>query len=123
MTLPFSHRSPSLLARSALLAVVLAGSAGTAASQDRTSAAPTARVAVLAGPDAAGADVARAFSDRAGRVEVRRVGGPLEAVAAAAALAGEGYSTVVGIGAQARAAVAQAEAGEVGADTRWDSGR
>jgi hypothetical protein len=40
-----------------------------------------------------------------------------------AALAGEGYSTVVGIGAQARAAVAQAEAGEVGADTRWDSGR
>jgi hypothetical protein len=120
MTLPLPLRSPTLLARSALLAVVLAGCAGTAASQERTAAPPTPRVAILAGPDARAGDLAQATD---GAADVRRVGGSLEAQAVATALAGEGYSTVIGVGAQARAAVAQAEAGEVGDGTRWDSAR
>jgi hypothetical protein len=120
MTLSFSHRSPSMLARSGLLAVALAGGAGTAASQDRSAAPATPRVAILAGPDARAADLARATD---GAADVRHVGGALEAQAVAAALAGEGYSTVIGVGAQARAAVAQAEAGEVGDGIRWESKR
>jgi 6,7-dimethyl-8-ribityllumazine synthase len=80
-------------------------------------------VAVLAGPDARADDVTRATSTTAGPVEVRRVGGALEAQAAAAALAAEDYDTVIGAGAQARAAVAQAEAGELGDGTRWRSTR
>jgi hypothetical protein len=123
MTSPFSHRSPSTLARSALLAMVLAGCAGTAASQERAVLPTTPRVAVLAGPDARASDVTHAAGSTAGPVEVRRVGGALEAQAVAAALAGEGYDTVVAAGAQARAAVAQAEAGEVGVGMRWDSTR
>jgi hypothetical protein len=117
MTLPFSLRSPSLLARSALLAVVLAGCAGTAASQDRAAAPATPRVAILAGSDAPDAAMVRATADAP--AEVRRVDNPLDAQAAATALAGEGYDTVLAVGAQARAAVAQAAAGEVGDGTRW----
>ena len=118
MTLPFSHRSPSLLARSALVAIVLAGCAGTAASQSLPgAAAPPHRVAVLAGPDASPAALARATAGGAGAV--RRVGGALEAQATAAALPAEGYDAVIAVGAQARAAIAQAQAGEVGGGTRW----
>jgi hypothetical protein len=121
MTLPFSHRSPSLLARSALLAVVLAGCAGTAASQDRAAAPAAPRVAILAGADAPDASMVRAARSADVAPEIRRVDGPQEAQAAAAALAGEGYDTVVAVGAQARAAVAQAAAGEVGDGTHWTS--
>ncbi|HMJ34431.1 MAG TPA: hypothetical protein VK501_10985 [Baekduia sp.] len=120
MTHPLPLRSPTLLARSALLAVVLAGCAGTAASQDRVAAVPASRVAILAGPDARAAELAGATD---GAADVRTVGGSLEAQAVATALAGEGYTTVIGVGAQARAAVAQAAAGEVGDGTRWESTR
>jgi len=119
MTLPFSLRSPSLLARSGLLAVVLAGCAGTAASQDRAAAPAAPRVAILAGSDAPDAAMVRATRTADVTPDVRRVDGSLEAQAAATALAGEGYDTVLAIGAQARAAVAQAAAGEVGDGTRW----
>jgi hypothetical protein len=119
MTLPFSLRSPSLLARSALLAVVLAGCAGTAASQDRASAPAAPRVAILAGSDAPDAAMVRATRSANGPAEVRRVDNPLDAQATATALAGEGYDTVLAVGAQARAAVAQAAAGEVGDGTHW----
>ena len=50
---------------------------------------------------------------------MRRAGGPFEAQAQATRLAAEGYDTVIGVGAQARAAVSQAAAGEVGAGTHW----
>jgi hypothetical protein len=123
MTRSFSHRSPSLLARGGLVAVALAGCAGTAASHERGAAPAGLRVAVLAGPDARADDVTRATSTASGPVEVRRVGGALEAQAVAAALAAEDYDTVIGAGAQARAAVAQAEAGELGDGTRWRSTR
>jgi hypothetical protein len=119
MTLPFALRSPSLLARSALLAIVLAGCAGTAASQDRAAAPSASRLAILAGSDAPDAAMVRAMRTPNVAPEVRRVDGPQEAQAAATALAGEGYDTVVAVGAQARAAVAQAAAGEVGDGTRW----
>jgi hypothetical protein len=119
MTLPFSLRSPSLLARSALVAVVLAGCAGTAASQDRASAPAASRVAILAGADAPDAAMVQATRSADVAPDVRRVAGPLEAQAAAAALAGEGYDTVLAVGAQARAAVAQAAAGEVGDGMHW----
>jgi hypothetical protein len=116
-------RSPSLLARSALVTVLLAGCAGTAASHDRPTAPPPARVAVLAGPDATFSDISGITDAATGPVAVRRVGGSLEAQAIAAALAAEGYDTVIGVGAQARAAVGEAEAGEVGEGTRWASVR
>jgi hypothetical protein len=120
MTSAFSLRSPSLLARSALLAGVLAGCAGTAASQDRAGAPVAPRVAILAGPDAPDAAMVRTTRTASGALpDVRRVDSTLEAQAAAAALAGEGYDTVVAVGAQARAAVAQAAAGEVGDGTSW----
>ncbi|HEY4099071.1 MAG TPA: hypothetical protein VGM33_26325 [Baekduia sp.] len=123
MTLPFSDRSPSTLARSALVAAVLAAGAGAgvtaAASPSATDASVGVRTAVLAGPDAPNAAVARAAGSVRGAAEIRRVGGSLEAQATAAGLAGEGYAAVIGVGAQARAAVAQAAAGEVGDGTRW----
>lgn len=78
----------------------------------------TPRVAVLAGTDASSADIATATRGRT-TVELRRTGGAFEAQAEATRLAAEGYDTVIGIGAQARAAVSQADAGEVGAGTRW----
>jgi hypothetical protein len=114
------HRSSSLLARSALVAIALAGCAATASSHDRVAAAAPQRTAVLAGPDAAPAAVATATAGAASTVVVvHRVGGTLDAQAQATRLAAEGYDTVIGVGAQARAAVAQADAGEVGDGTRW----
>ena len=120
MTPPHLHRSSGLLARSALLALVVAATAtaSVAAQQDGgdgPAAAP--RVAVLAGTDAGAADIAAA-THGAG-VELRRAGGTFEAQAEATRLAAEGYDTVIGVGAQARAAVSQAAAGEVGAGTHW----
>jgi hypothetical protein len=47
----------------------------------------------------------------------------MEAQATAAALAGEGYDTVIGVGAQARAAIGQADAGEVGDGTTFTAAR
>jgi hypothetical protein len=114
-------RSPSLLARSALVAAVLAGCAGTAVSHDRDAVPGPARTAVLAGPDATATDVASITDAATAPIEVRYVGGTLEAQATAAALAGEGYDTVIGVGAQARAAVGQADASELGDRTRWAS--
>jgi hypothetical protein len=109
-----------MLARSALLTLVLAGCATAAVAQqsgDGASSAAAPRVAVLAGSDASSADIAAATHGRA--VELRRAGGSFAAQAEATRLAAEGYDTVIGVGAQARAAVSQADAGEVGAGTRW----
>jgi hypothetical protein len=119
MTLPHLHRSSTTLARSALLALVLAAGAGTAMSQDRPDQATAPRVAVLAGADASAADVARAAAGAGRDAELRRANGTFEAQAQATRLAAEGYDTVIGVGAQARAAVTQADAGEVGAGTHW----
>jgi type IV pilus biogenesis protein CpaD/CtpE len=117
---PSLPRPPSTIAvRAVLVAGLLAGCAGTAASRESAVATATPpRVAVLAGADATATAIADATSGATPR-EVRRVGGLLEAQAQAAALAAEGYDLVIAIGPQARSAVAQAEAAEVGAGTRW----
>jgi hypothetical protein len=121
MTPPHLHRSSSMLARSALLALVLAGCAGAAASsQEPVDASAPQRTAVLAGSDAPSAAVTSA-SQRAGALTVRQADGTLDAQAQATRLAAEGYDTVIGVGAQARAAVAQAAAGEVGDGTTWQT--
>jgi hypothetical protein len=121
MTPPHLHRSSSILARSALLAVVLAGCAGAAASQEPVSASAPQRTAVLAGADAPPSAVAAASRHAAGTVTVRHADGTFDAQAQATRLAAEGYDIVVGVGAQARAAVAQADAGEVGNGTSWET--
>jgi hypothetical protein len=114
MTSPHLTRSTGLLARGALVALVLAGCAGTAASQDRAIDPTPARTAVLAGADAAIGAAAGATAT------VRHASGTLDAQAQATRLAAEGYDTIVAVGAEARAAVAQAAGGEVGdADTTW----
>lgn len=118
MTPPHLHRSSGLLARSALVALVLAGCAGTAVSQDRV-AAPAARTAILAGSDAPAAAVTTAAAQAGPSAEIRHASGPLDAQAQATRLAAEGYDTIVGVGADARAAVAQAASAEVGAGTTW----
>jgi hypothetical protein len=113
-------RTPSSIAvRAVLVAALLAGCAGTASSQEsgaRTAGPP--RVAVLAGDDATATAIADATSGATPR-DVRRVGGLLEAQAQAAALAAEDYDVVIGIGPQARSAIAQVRAAEVGGGTRW----
>jgi hypothetical protein len=121
---PSLSRPPSRRAAAALvLTGLLAGCASTAVSSEQrapaTGHAP--RVAVLAGPDASATAVADATSGRSPRV-VRRVGGLLEAQAQAAALAAQGYDVVIGLGPQARSAVAQARAAEVGPHTSWRAG-
>jgi hypothetical protein len=117
---PLLPRSRSTLAlRGVVVAALLAGCAGSAASRERpATAAHPSRVAIIAGPDVSATQLADALTPAA-RHEVRRVGGQLEAQAQAAALAAEGYETVIGLGAQARGAVAQAREAEVGAGTRW----
>ncbi|MET0603984.1 MAG: hypothetical protein ABW167_18515 [Baekduia sp.] len=119
MTLPHLHRSSSTLARSALVAVVLASGAGAAASQERVDASSPPRTAVLAGADAPSAAVTAASQRAGSTVTVHHAAGILDAQAQATRLAAEGYDTVIGVGAQARAAVSQAAAGEVGDDTDW----
>jgi hypothetical protein len=110
-----------MLARSALLALVLAGCAGAAASsQERVDASPP-RTAVLAGADAAPAAVTAVSQRATGAATIRRADGTLDAQAQATRLAAEGYDTVIGVGAQARAAVTQAAAGEVGDDMHWQT--
>jgi hypothetical protein len=110
-----TSRSPILLLLAG--AALVAGCAGTAVSREPSRAGPPApRVAVVAGADASATAIADAVQHAA---TVRRVGGLPEAQAQAAALAAEGYDVVVGLGAQARAAVNQAAAAEVGAGTRW----
>jgi hypothetical protein len=121
MTLPHLRRSSSTLARSALLAVVLAGCAGAAASQERVGVSTTQRTAILAGGDATPPAITAASRVTSGTVTVRRADGTFDAQAQATRLAAEGYNTVVGVGAQARAAVTQAAAGEVGDSTSWQT--
>jgi hypothetical protein len=118
------HRSSGLLARSALLTLVLAGCAGTAMSDTHPAAPAPARTAILAGADASPTALAAATRRGvAGTVRIHHVAGTLDAQAAATRLAAEGYDTVIGVGAQARAAVGQAAAGEVGDGTAWEAGR
>lgn len=116
MTSPHLLRSSGVLARSALVVLVLAGCAGAAASQAPTGAQAPSRTAVLAGADAPSAAVSAAAR---GAVVVRHADGSLDAQAQATRLAAEGFDTIIGVGAQARAAVTQAAAGEVGDGTRW----
>jgi len=52
---------------------------------------------------------------------VRRADGTFDAQAQATRLAAEGFDTIVGVGAQARAAVTQAASAEVGDGTRWQT--
>jgi hypothetical protein len=108
-------------ARSALLAVVLAGCAGAAVSQERVDVATPQRTAILAGGDATPPAITAASHGTSGTVTVRRADGTFDAQAQATRLAAEGYDTVVGVGAQARAAVTQAAAGEVGNGTSWQT--
>ena len=110
-----------MLARSALLAVVLAGCAGAAASQERVDASAPQRTAILAGSDAPATAVTTAARRASGTVTIRRAAGTFDAQAQATRLAAEDYDTVIGVGAQGRAAVAQAAAGEVGDDTQWQA--
>jgi hypothetical protein len=120
MTSPRLPRSIGPLARGALVALVLAGCAGTAASQDRATDPTPARTAVLAGSDAAPSAIGAAAGRAGTTATVRRASGTLDAQAQATRLAAEGYDTIVAVGAEARAAVAQAAGGEVGdADTTW----
>jgi hypothetical protein len=109
-------RLPTVL----LLGGGLATFAGTAISGEPVHSRVPSRAAVIAGADASLPAVRRVVAGLPGRpVTVRRVGGVLEAQAQTAALAGEGYDVVIGVGAQARAAVAQAVAAEVGDGTRF----
>ncbi|HWI71380.1 MAG TPA: hypothetical protein VNT55_05465 [Baekduia sp.] len=117
MTLPHLHRSSGTLARSALLALVLAGCAGTAASQDRASDPGPARTAILAGSDAPAAALTAAATDAGAAAEIRHASGPFDTQAQATRLAAEGYDTIIAVGASARAAVSQASAAEIGDDT------
>jgi hypothetical protein len=110
-----------MLARSALLALVLAGCAGAAAFQPRADVSAPQRTAVLAAADALPPAIAAASRHAAGTVIVRRADGTFDAEAQATRLAAEGYDTVVGVGAEARAAVTQAAAGEVGDGTHWQT--
>ncbi|MCW2985965.1 MAG: hypothetical protein JWR63_3535, partial [Conexibacter sp.] len=87
--------------------------------QDRAGAPQPTRTAILAGADAPAGAVATATSQSATPIDVRRASGPLDTQAQATRLAAEGYDTVIGIGAQARAAVSQAASAEVGSDTTW----
>jgi hypothetical protein len=119
MTPPHLHRSSGLLARSALVALVLAGCAGTAVSQDRVAAPAPARTAILAGSDASATAVSTAAAQAGATAVIRRASGPLDAQAEATRLAAEGYDTIVGVGADARAAITQAASAEVGAGTTW----
>ena len=117
MTSPHLHRSSGRLARSALLVLVLAGCAGTAASQDRASDPGPARTAILADADASAPAIAAATARTGAATEIRHASGPFDAQAQATRLAAEGYDTIVAVGPSARAAVAQASAAEVGDDT------
>jgi hypothetical protein len=120
MTPPHLHRSSGLLARSALLALVLAAGAGTAMSDSGTPTASPTRTAILASTDATPTALAHATAT-ATTPTIRRTSGPLDTQAQATRLAAEGFDTIVAVGAEARAAVSQAEAGEVGGDaTRWE---
>jgi hypothetical protein len=118
MTSPLPRPPSTWIVPGLVVAALVAGGAGTAASSEEPTTKHPARVAVIAGPDASATALADALTG-AGRHEVRRVGGLLEAQAQAATLAAQGYDTVVGVGAQARAAVAEAREAEVGAGTRW----
>ncbi len=121
MTPPRLHRPSRIAARSALVALVLAGGAGAAASQEPNGTSAPQRTAVLAGADAPASAVATASRRATGSVTLRRADGTFDAQAQAARLAAEGYDTVIGVGPQARAAVAQAAAGEVGSGTDWQT--
>lgn len=105
-----------------LLVLALIG-AGSAVSDEPSAATHPVRAAVLAATDATPADIAAATTaaraDGAEQVVVVRPVGQWDTQARAAALATEGYAEVVAAGAQARTAVAQAQASELAAGTRW----
>jgi hypothetical protein len=108
----------------ALLALLLAaGCAGTALSDESSTPSHANRAAILVSSDArpgqvsAAAEHARA--DGAQTVVVRPAGGPWEAQAQAAVLGSQGYDEVIAVGADARTAVGQAAASELGSGTRW----
>jgi DNA-binding NarL/FixJ family response regulator len=106
-----------------VVAVLLAGTGSAVAATRQTAPDHTpkpAKVAVLAGSDTDASTIGAIAPMHAAIVHT---GGALETQAQAAQLAAEGYDTVIAVGAQARAAVAQAQAGEVGAHTRWQSER
>ncbi len=86
--------------------------------QERVHASPP-RTAVLAGADAPSAAVTAVIAARRRRRHRPPRRGILDAQAQATRLAAEGYEAAIGVGAQARAAVSQAAAGEVGDDTDW----
>jgi hypothetical protein len=92
-------------------AVVALGTATAYADAGPSTPAAPARVAVLAGADASPLAFDRAAERATTRAAVRHVGGLPEARAEAAALAAEGYDTVITVGAQARAAGAETAAG------------
>jgi hypothetical protein len=103
--------------------MLLAGgaTAAVAATQDQAATAAHApKVAVLAGSDASASQVGAIAPLHA---TVVTTGGSFETQAQAARLAAEGYDTVIAVGAQARAAAGQAQAGEVGTGTRWVAAR
>ena len=88
-------------------------------SDSGTSGPGTPRTAILASTDASSSALASAASAHHAST-IRHTSGSLDTQAAATRLAAEGYDTIIGIGAEARAAVAQADAGEVGKDgTSW----
>jgi hypothetical protein len=117
MTSPHLPRPTGLVARGALIALILAGCAGTAESRDRAAAPAPARTAILA--DAGTSPTAIAAATTAPAPAIRRASGPLDAQALAVRLAAEGYDTIVAIGPDARAAISQAAAAEVGPDIAW----
>jgi hypothetical protein len=121
MTPPHLHRSSGLLARSALIALVLAGCATSAASQPETTPTTPTRTAILAGADASPSAIAVAAASTPGTT-IRRAAGTLDAQAQATRLAAEGFTTIHAIGAEARTAVSLASAAEVGnAGTVWQT--
>jgi len=123
MTTSLTTRAPALAGLAAMIAAVLAVSAGSALSQDPSPASSPPRVAVLAGADATASDIAEAtttaYRDGATHIVVRRTGGLQEAQAQAAALAAAGYDRVVPAGPQARGAVGQAASSELPAAAGW----
>lgn len=113
--------SHAVSARAAVLTLVVAGGvAGTAISEGHRPATGPTRTAILAGPDASPDRLAQAIRGAPGNTtEIRPATTLYEAQAAAVALAAEGFDTVIAVGAQARSAVGQAAAAEVGDGTDW----
>jgi hypothetical protein len=120
---PYRARTTALRGVALLALIAAAGTAGTALSDESSTPSHTNRAAILASGDATAAQLsqatARARRDGARIVVVRHAGGQWEAQAQAAALGAQHFDQVVGVGADARTAVGQAAASELGGGTRW----